>query len=472
MDERSALVVTAVRAAETADALRQPWTDADRAWASRAAAEVVGESASGEAFLARRARLALERLDDRVPAIGRAVAALGWRPWIGAALVAGGFVAGFAADRIADAQRVNILAPPVLALLAWNLAIYAILVARLVVHYGEPVASGGLRRLVARVAGGSARDAKGAAADAVGALARDWAALAAPLYAARSARILHLAAAALAMGVVAGLYLRGIAFEYRAGWESTFLEAPAVRAIVAALYAPGAAVTGLAVPPVEAIAAIRAPDGEIAAGWLHRIAATLIVVVVVPRILLALVAGWVETRRSRTMPVGLDTPYFQRLLRGFRGGPARVRVVPYSTTPTAEARVGIERIVARVFGGSAALAIVAPVAYGSDEPVAPLVDPGDTVLALFNATATPEPDVHGEFLAAIRSRAAALVALVDADALVRVRGGDTAAVESRIEAWRAVARDAGVALVAAGLADPDLADVEEALDDALGGAGA
>lgn len=47
-----------------------------------------------------------------------------------------------------------------------------------------------------------------------------------------------------------------------------------------------------------------------------------------------------------------------------------------------------------------------------------------------------------------------------------------AAVESRIEAWRAVARDAGVALVAAGLADPDLADVEEALDDALGGAGA
>ena len=72
------------------------------------------------------------------------------------------------------------------------------------------------------------------------ALTADWARVAAPLYAARAARILHLAAAALALGVIAGLYVRGLAFEYRATWESTFLDPAQVRALLAAALAPGA----------------------------------------------------------------------------------------------------------------------------------------------------------------------------------------------------------------------------------------
>ena len=49
---------------------------------------------------------------------------------------------------------------------------------------------------------------------------------------------------------MAGLYLRGLAFEYRASWESTFLDASIVRPIVAFAYAPGALLTGIAVPGV------------------------------------------------------------------------------------------------------------------------------------------------------------------------------------------------------------------------------
>jgi len=60
MNEKNALEVTAVRAIETSDRGRTLWSDADRAWASRAAAEVVGEGASVDAFVARRAKLALE----------------------------------------------------------------------------------------------------------------------------------------------------------------------------------------------------------------------------------------------------------------------------------------------------------------------------------------------------------------------------------------------------------------------------
>ena len=72
MNERTAIAVAAVRAVETTDRAHAVWTDADRAWASRAAAEVVGESAEPHAFVGRRALLALERLASRKHRIQRA----------------------------------------------------------------------------------------------------------------------------------------------------------------------------------------------------------------------------------------------------------------------------------------------------------------------------------------------------------------------------------------------------------------
>lgn len=71
MNEPNAIAVTAVRAIETADREHATWTDADRAWASRAAAEVVGESAAPESFIATRARLACDRLAQRKDAVVR-----------------------------------------------------------------------------------------------------------------------------------------------------------------------------------------------------------------------------------------------------------------------------------------------------------------------------------------------------------------------------------------------------------------
>ena len=106
--------MTAVRAIETADRDRALWSDADRSWASRAAAEVVGEGAGSDAFVARRARLALERLSERYPPLRKAVAVLHWRRWIGVAIVALAFLAGIAIDRIGDSRQINLLAPPVI----------------------------------------------------------------------------------------------------------------------------------------------------------------------------------------------------------------------------------------------------------------------------------------------------------------------------------------------------------------------
>ena len=53
--------------------------------------------------------------------------ALRWRPWVGWSIVVGALILGVAVDRIGGAQRVNLLAPPVFALLAWNLGVYVAL---------------------------------------------------------------------------------------------------------------------------------------------------------------------------------------------------------------------------------------------------------------------------------------------------------------------------------------------------------
>ena len=241
MDEASALEVIAVRAVETADAERTLWTDEDRAWASRAAAEVVGAEGSPEAFLARRATLAIEKLGARHPALPRAVRALRWRSWVSVTVVAGAFALGFFLDQVDPTQRINILAPPVLALLIWNLVVYAAIVAGYVARYGERAEPGAAaqrshangRRSFA--AAPRRRDRK-----AMLAFVDDWTRRSASLYGVRAARILHGAAAALAAGVIAGLYMRGLALEYRASWQSTFLDAPIVHSIVAFAYAPGA----------------------------------------------------------------------------------------------------------------------------------------------------------------------------------------------------------------------------------------
>lgn len=461
-----------MRAFESLEPVRALWTDADRAWASRAAAEVVGAQGSTDAYLARRASFALERLGEREPACTRAVAALRWRPWVGAVIVGLAFAIGLFVDQVGAAQRINLLDPPVLVLIVWNLAVYVMIVAGIVLHYGEATGPGPLRSAIARVAGGAVRPrGDDGARQAIVTLGADWARRAGPLYAKRAARILHLAAALLATGVLAGLYLRGIAFEYRASWASTFLEPSTVRSIVAAFYAPGSWATGIPVPAVAEVAAIRAPSGENAARWVHLMAATVALVVVLPRLVLALMAWLVERHRATHFAFADDDAYVRRLLRGFRGGAARVRVLPYSYAPPAQVVEGLERVIARSFGGSAAVVIAPSAEWGGDAAGEPAAPAGATLAALFNATATPEREAHGAFLAALarkRTEAEAVFALVDESAWIARFGADEARTAERRAAWRTACADAGVPVIFADLANPDLAATDSALDTAIG----
>lgn len=473
MTESEALDVMAVRAIESTDQDRSVWTDADRAWASHEAAAEVGESAPAERFLVRRAQLARRRLEARWEPLSRGLQALAWRPWLGAAVIVAAGLAGLLADRLGEAQRINVLAPPVLFLLAWNLLVYLLLLTAplwhsMVLRASDPLRAG-LAYLGARWRPGGTRRPAGPVGGWLATIATQWSGLAAPLYQARATRLLHFAAATLALGVIAGMYLRGLAFEYRATWESTFLEPTAVRTVLSVVLAPGAWLGGIPMADLARIEAMRAPGSENAAQWLHLMALTLLALVVVPRLLLAAFTYWRERRQVRLLALQLEHPYFQRLLRGFHVAPQVVQVLPYGFTPSTAALAGLETLLARLVGGTATVQVATPVAYGEDDDPAltQLARDAGPLVVVFNLAATPEREVHAAFVAAAVSVAGAvrpLLVLIDETRFKARSIDDPQRLTQRREAWRELLLPTGVVPAFVDLAEPDAASADAALD--------
>src|SRR4029079_6158167 len=106
-------------------------------------------------WLAARARLACDRLVQRQPGLAAVLAASRWPESAAIGVVLLAALLGVATDAVGSSGRINLLAPPLLGLLAWNLGVYAVLAgSALRGGAGEP---GPLRRALARGAAWLAR---------------------------------------------------------------------------------------------------------------------------------------------------------------------------------------------------------------------------------------------------------------------------------------------------------------------------
>ena len=460
MNEAAAGEVLLLRAFETTGFAR--WTDDDSAWASRSALQAVGAEAPAEAFLAARAQAGLRRLEPADPLLPRWRALRPWRSewwWLAGLL---GVVLGLLVDRIGSSQRINLLAPPVWALIAWNLAVYAALLFGRLFGASSP---GLLRRGLAAAWQrwrSRALPSGGASAAAWSQFAADWAACSQRLYSARIASVLHLGAAALGLGVLAGMYLRGLVLDYRVGWESTFLDPGTVQTWLSVLLAPALALSGRALPDIDVPAASAAP-------WIHLYALQLGLLVLLPRLLLALWTGLRARRLQADLPLPLGEPYFQRLLRQ-RGGSTPVRVWPHARTPDAADQAALRALLARTFGDGLQLHLAPTVAYGSEEAPAETDADGAWRIALFELGATPEPESQGRLLHALAAPGTPpLLALVDESAFVTRFGATSPRRAERRQAWQALADTAGCRVVFVELRSADLSAAEDALARALQG---
>ena len=492
MNETAAREVLLLQAVETAQPASPNWSDEDRAWATRLALQDAAENSDGEAFIARRAHHAMQRLAPREPAAAKWLALRLWRlRWVAWSVLAG-MVVGMLADSIGSSQRINLLAPPLWALLLWNLAVYALLLGNALAHLlRRKTRPGGLVRLTQRLlrlgrnvpalraVGGSGNG--GAPAWKV--FAALWWRCTAALSAARAATLLHAAAAALGLGLIAGLYLRGLVLDYRAAWESTFLSADIAHTVLAVALAPAVALSGIALPDVAAFEALRAAHDPVsaaaaaataavtasAAPWIHLLALTLLLLVVLPRSGLAL---WGAARAhwlARHMALPLGDDYFQRLVRQQRGDVPRVFVVPYASTyataqatpPGAQAALGLHALLAAALGDGMQLQIAPTLAFGGeDDGGTPAAAPlGSTLaVALFDLSATPEAENQGRFarqLAAHSPAGAATILLIDEAAFRQRFQGAPERLAQRRDAWRVFAEALGTLPVFADLDAPD-----------------
>lgn len=500
---RSVLLVKSIEEADRAGTLIPT---ADRAAATREAsrgARSGGSVQTGEAalpgaaqrMLAARADVLRARVVARHPFVDTVLGLARGPIWAGWLLVVASLLIGFALSALDGARRINILAFPLAGLTAWNLLVYAaVLIGWLRAAGGASrrpwlsallarLGPGRLRRLVARSATFDAQ-----LAEALGRFVEEWFHAAHPLLLARATRLFHVCAATVGIGLIAGLYLRGIAFDYHAGWESTFLDAHQVHAVLSTAYAPASALTGIAVPDAPQLESIRfqgGTGGERAARWIHLIASTALLFIVLPRLALAALATLSVWRWSLRAPLPPAlVPYFRMAFSGVDGvvGRGIVAVVPYAYEPAPEAIARLRTLLPAALGEGLAVDPRPAVPYGDeDDFVANLADRGgaiaDTLVLLLNLAATPEDENHGRVVAGVRDwlervrpHAQLLVVLDEAPYRARMasQGGAADRVAQRRATWQSFVADRGIDACFVDLSSEDAtAETVERVRDAL-----
>ena len=460
-----------VKSVEDHDADGAVLTHGEREAATRAAVrahpatETVGRDTRTWRVLDRRASELYQRLVERHPVVGRTVMLESHASQASLLVLLVAFVCGVVLSLVDSRVRIEVLAFPLLGVVLWNLAVYVVLaVAALRRRPARPsTAAGTAAGWVAwplrwgwQRAAALARQASFYHRPLAAALRRfadDWWPHAQPLMALQGKRVFHVAAAALAIGLVAGLYVRGIALEYRAGWESTFLTPGQVRTLLHALYGPASAVTGIALPAndaaIDALHWRGGSGGGPAAPWIHLSAATALLFVVLPRLLLAAWSWLSLARLSRSLaPSDALLPYARGVLGASDAAPAAatVRVTPYAYRPDTASLGGLNVLLQAAHGPGTKLDLGEPIAYGSeDELRGRPVTQGDVEAVLFTLASTPEAENHGAVLVALRdalagarSTARLLVIVDETPFLAHLRGDPAlqARVEERRAAWR------------------------------------
>lgn len=330
---------------------------------------------------------------------------------IGWALV---LITGYWLSDLGQSSEFNLLALPLVGLLAWN-AVVIVLGILFELMPASPVAGHGgwlaefLANGISR-AGKATKEVESGVAAAVRARFEE---LAWPLAWRRlqmRLRVwLHVAAALLALGGAVALYARGWSREYRAVWESTLLSKDQAGAFFETLFKPASNVLRKPVP-LEQIEGMHRTAGKAATPapalpWIHLYAGTMLVLIVVPRLLLAGIgaarSGRGITRGARSLTWG---NYLRGLIRAVEGGNERIQVLVHAMEPTPTHREVWDRGVRERFGGMARAEYVRIPAGDEDEFAAEWQPVSANLVMLFSMATTPEAEVQRRLVSDVRQR--------------------------------------------------------------------
>lgn len=355
---------------------------------------------------------------------------------------------GVMTDRFSsEGAVVNLLSPALLLILFWQIALYALLLVGTIAAPlgwkpkwpGRELFAALLSRLrILTVSKQTLRERP------------LWLSLLAPALRSEAARAFHLAAAALGAGLLTGLAFRGIGTAYTVGWTSTWLAGH--EAWLAALFSATYGLVplelfGIPFPDAAAVAEmnlrVNAQGSPDAAAWLLRLMGLVAIVVILPRLLLAFFAGR-RAKAARTRFVWIDE----------QDEPAPVStqrsVASISEGATVLTTVPADESLRR---RTAALLMQPDVRWRTvdvwkDEPESALASVDtETAVLLFDATATPEEEVHGHWIDAVgRRQLDAVTLLVDLSGLEAQFGAESERLTARKALWESFAAEHHAAL--------------------------
>ncbi len=441
MNERDAIAVLLIRAVEASDPEGKHLSLATRRAISLDVARSIGATghivaAQADQFLAERARAMLPTLRPDPAQFIRATQPLRLR-WIVLVVLLGAFAIGALSNMLGDLRRLNLLYAPIALLLLWNIATYVVLVVRWLLRLGAGRARSQAPPWLTRWTQSihlhrTLEPARRAMSE--------WLTQGAPLHRARASFVWHIGAAALALGAIAGMYLRGLGIDYTAGWESTFLNERGVHTVLKFLLGPGALLLGTSVPDAQHIGTIRFTSewisgrsgGERAADWIHLYAASTLMIILLPRLVMALFDRLRALRLVDRFPIDLDHDYFRRLLASSSATPQRLNIIPHGVAVDDALRRRIVLGLEQALGTSIEPHFTPAVPYGEQPSGAAVAANG---VLVFSLASTPEQEVHGAILQGARPLA---VVLDELSFTQRVRGDSTMKrrLQERRELWR------------------------------------
>lgn len=430
--EEAGLLVAA-RASEAADG--------PEASAAADARLIAGKDPKEKALA--RAKLVLSRRSlkpSRVPTLPTGL-------FTGALMLCAYFL-GVMTDRFSsEGAVVNLLSPALLLILFWQIALYALLLVGTIAAPlgwkpkwpGRELFAALLSRLrILTVSKQTHRERP------------LWLSLLAPALRSEAARAFHLAAAALGAGLLTGLAFRGIGTAYTVGWTSTWLAGH--EAWLAALFSATYGLVplelfGIPFPDAAAIAEmnlrVNAQGSPDAAAWLLRLMGLVAIVVILPRLLLALWAGH-RAKAARTSFVWAEE---------------EEALPPVSSqtdaTPAAEGATVLTAMPSdEVLRRRTEALLLQPALHWrtvdvwKDEPEGVLQELAtqDAVL-LFDGIATPEDEVHGRWIDAVaKRRHGPATVLLDLSGVEERFGADSERLTARKALWESFAAEHHAAL--------------------------